>query len=184
VGIHASQSHKTHDDAPHLYLDSSYIHHPSSQTRPLRYRALCVLANNLAHIFQVSEPRMSSMDRNEVVKDQPKVCFNSETTPQSHDMTNWQFATKPSMPMTPKNAQNGGGGNRNALRVPVMEDGLRGWSYDIFDCFADRRTCMCGLRSSTLSSPAVSQLTGDFRRPVLLLLLLCLFTEQAATGAP
>jgi hypothetical protein len=86
--------------------------------------------------------------------------------------------------MTPKNAQNGGGGNRNALRVPVMEDGLRGWSYDIFDCFADRRTCMCGLRSSTLSSPAVSQLTGDFRRPVLLLLLLRLFTEQAAVGAP
>ncbi|KAN0124416.1 PLAC8 family domain containing protein [Russula decolorans] len=47
--------------------------------------------------------------------------------------------------MTPKNAQDGGGGDRNALRVPVMEDGLRGWSYDIFDCFSDRRTCMCAL---------------------------------------
>src|SRR6266567_1445760 len=65
------------------------------------------------------------------------------------------------MPMTPKNTQNSGGGNRNALGVPVMEDGLRGWSCDIFDCFADRRTCMCDLRSTTLSSPAVSQLTGD-----------------------
>ena len=41
--------------------------------------------------------------------------------------------------------KNGGGGDRNALRIPVMEDGLRGWSYDIFDCFADRRACMCGL---------------------------------------
>ena len=30
-----------------------------------------------------------------------------------------------------------------------------------------------------LLSPAVSQLTGDFSRPVLLLLLLCLLTEQA-----
>ena len=58
-----------------------------------------------------------------------------------------------------------------------MEDGLRGWSYDLFDCFADPRTCMCGLWPTTLLSPAVSQLTGDFRRPVLLLLLLFLFTE-------
>ncbi|KAF8497555.1 PLAC8 family-domain-containing protein [Russula emetica] len=49
--------------------------------------------------------------------------------------------------MTPKNTQNSGGGNRNALRIPVMEDGLRGWSYDIFDCFADPRTCMCALSS-------------------------------------
>ena len=55
------------------------------------------------------------------------------------------------MPMTPMNAQNRGGGDRNALRVPVMEDGLRGWSYDLFDCFADRRTCMCDLRSTTFS---------------------------------
>ena len=47
--------------------------------------------------------------------------------------------------MTPRNAQNGGGGDRNALRVPVMEDGLRGWSYGIFDCFADWRTCTSGL---------------------------------------
>ena len=77
------------------------------------------------------------------------------------------------MPMTPTR------GDRNALRIPVMEDGLRGWSYDIFDCCADRKTCMCG-RWSTLSC----QLTGDFRRTVLLLLLLCLFTEQAAIGAP
>jgi hypothetical protein len=52
------------------------------------------------------------------------------------------------MPMTPKNTQ----GNRNALKVPVMEDGLRGWSYGIFDCFSDPRECMCGLRSTTLSS--------------------------------
>ena len=67
--------------------------------------------------------------------------------PQSH-ATNEQSATKASIPMTPKNTQ----GDRNALRVPVMEDGLRGWSYDIFDCFADLRTCMCGLRSTTLLS--------------------------------
>ena len=38
-------------------------------------------------------------------------------------------------------AQNSGG-DRNANRIPVMEDGLRGWSYDLFDCFADPRTCM------------------------------------------
>jgi hypothetical protein len=50
--------------------------------------------------------------------------------------------------MTPKNTQ----GNRNALKVPVMEDGWRGWSYGIFDCFSDPRECMCGLRSTTLMS--------------------------------
>ena len=50
--------------------------------------------------------------------------------------------------MTPKNTQ----GDRNARKVPVMEDGLRGWSYGIFDCFSDPRECMCGLRSTTLSS--------------------------------
>ena len=90
-----------------------------------------------------------SMDKNAFVKDQPKVCFRDHPSPIC-DLTS-NFA-KASMPMTPKNTQNGGGGDRNALRVPVMEDGLRGWSYDIFDCFADRRTCMCGLRSTTLSS--------------------------------
>ena len=82
--------------------------------------------------------------------------------------------------MAPENTQNNGGGNRNALGIPVMEDGLREWSYDLFDCFADYRICMCGLCSATLSSHAVSQLTGDFSCPVLFLLLLCLLTEQAA----
>ena len=86
--------------------------------------------------------------------------------------------------MAPENAQNSGRGNRNALGIPVIEDGLRGWSYDLFDCFADRRTCMCGLRSTTLWPPTVSQLIGGFRRRVLFLLLLCLFTGQAAIGAP
>jgi hypothetical protein len=88
--------------------------------------------------------------------------------------------------MTPKNAQDSGGGDRNALRVPVMEDGLRGWSYDIFDCFADRRTCMCGLSVNyfIVNLQCPNSLAGDFRRPVLLLLLLCLFAEQAAIRAP
>ena len=80
------------------------------------------------------------------------------------------------MPMAPENIQNSGRGNRNALGIPVMEDGLREWSYDLFDCFTDCRTCMCGLCLTTL----VPQLTGDFSRPVLFLLLLCLLTEQAA----
>ncbi|KAI0273900.1 PLAC8 family-domain-containing protein [Russula aff. rugulosa BPL654] len=62
---------------------------------------------------------MSSTDKNAIVKDQPKA----------------------SVPMSPRNTQDNGGGDRNALRIPVMEDGLRGWSYDIFDCFADKRTC-------------------------------------------
>ena len=75
--------------------------------------------------------------------------------------------------MTPKNAQNGGG-DRNALKVPVMEDGLRGWSYDIFDCFADRRTCMSGLRSTTLLS-AVSQLTGDVFQAAYLVAVAAMF---------
>jgi len=65
---------------------------------------------------QASDP---SMDKNAIVKDQPK----------------------PSLPMAPENVRNGGGGDRNALKVPVMEDGLRGWSYGLYDCFADRKTC-------------------------------------------
>ncbi|KAI0301247.1 hypothetical protein BC826DRAFT_988336, partial [Russula brevipes] len=35
-----------------------------------------------------------------------------------------------------------GGGDRNALRVPVMADGLRSWSYPLFDCFSDLPTCV------------------------------------------
>jgi len=55
---------------------------------------------------------------------------------------------KPSIPMTPLNAQSSGGGDRNVLRVLVEDDGLRKWSYGMRDCFADRRTCMCGLWST------------------------------------
>jgi len=68
---------------------------------------------------QAPEPRKSSMDKAPIVDDQPKA----------------------SMPMSPKNAEASSGGNRNTLRVPVGEDGLRQWSYELFDCFADRRTC-------------------------------------------
>jgi hypothetical protein len=45
--------------------------------------------------------------------------------------------------MTSTNAS--GGGDRNALKVPVGDDGLRDWSYGLFDCFADLRTCMWAL---------------------------------------
>ncbi|KAH9988095.1 PLAC8 family-domain-containing protein [Russula compacta] len=34
------------------------------------------------------------------------------------------------------------GGDRNALRVPIMGDGLRPWSYGLFDCFSDLPTCV------------------------------------------
>ena len=44
--------------------------------------------------------------------------------------------------------------------------------------------CMASGRLLYRRRSAVCKLTGDFRRPVLLLLLLCLFTEQAAIGAP
>lgn len=40
------------------------------------------------------------------------------------------------------------GGDRNALRVPIMGDGLRPWSYGLFDCFSDLPTCMCSIWSS------------------------------------
>jgi len=35
-----------------------------------------------------------------------------------------------------------GGGDRNMLRVPVLADGLREWSFGLFDCFSDLPTCV------------------------------------------
>ncbi|KAF8497550.1 PLAC8 family-domain-containing protein [Russula emetica] len=45
------------------------------------------------------------------------------------------------MLLTPKGAQSSGGGDRNGLRVPLIDDRSRTWSYDLFDCFSDSRTC-------------------------------------------
>ncbi|KAI0267421.1 PLAC8 family-domain-containing protein [Gloeopeniophorella convolvens] len=39
----------------------------------------------------------------------------------------------------------GGGGDRNAQRVPIMGDGLRTWSFGLLDCFADLPTCVMSL---------------------------------------
>jgi len=36
--------------------------------------------------------------------------------------------------MVPTNVR---GGDRNAYRVPVMGDGLRSWSFGLFDCLSD-----------------------------------------------
>lgn len=49
------------------------------------------------------------------------------------------------MPMMSTNV---GGGNRNALRVPVLADGLRTWSYGLLDCLTDLPMRMCGILSS------------------------------------
>ena len=84
--------------------------------------------------------------------------------------------------MTSNNVQSCKGGDRNALKVPVFDDGSRSWSFGLFDCFSDLPTCMCGLRSINyrhLQFPG-SLRVGDFRCPVDVLLLLCLFAEQAA----
>jgi len=45
---------------------------------------------------------------------------------------------RPTRPMMPSNV----GGDRNTLRVPIMSDGLRSWSYELFDCFSDLPTCV------------------------------------------
>jgi hypothetical protein len=55
--------------------------------------------------------------------------------------TNHPLAGKPSRPMMSTN----GGGDRNTLRIPILSDGLRSWSFGLFDCFADLPTCMYGL---------------------------------------
>lgn len=47
------------------------------------------------------------------------------------------------------------GGNRNAMNMLVMGDGLRDWSYGLFDCFADLSTCMYDTQSTTNLPPAV-----------------------------
>lgn len=52
--------------------------------------------------------------------------------------TNDLLAVQSTRPMMPSNV----GGDRNALRVPIMSDGLRSWSYELFDCFSDLPTCM------------------------------------------
>jgi len=46
---------------------------------------------------------------------------------------------QPSGPMVPSRV--GGGGDRNAHRVSIMGDGLRDWSYGLFDCLSDLPTC-------------------------------------------
>lgn len=84
---------------------------------------------------------MSSRDENAIVNDQPKVCSKSRSPVGPARLTR-KFSAKPSMPMTPGNAQSSGGGDRNGLRVPLNDDRSRVWSYDLFDCFSDRQTCM------------------------------------------
>jgi len=68
--------------------------------------------------IQLTDPGRSTRERSVAVDDQPK-------------------PTRPMMPM-PSNI----GGDRNALRMPIMSDGLRSWSYELFDCFSDLPTCV------------------------------------------
>jgi len=43
---------------------------------------------------------------------------------------------KPSVPMAVR------GGDRNAMKMLILCDGLRDWSYGLFDCFADLSACI------------------------------------------
>ncbi|KAF8480030.1 PLAC8 family-domain-containing protein [Russula ochroleuca] len=47
--------------------------------------------------------------------------------------------------MTSTNVQNNGGGDRNLLRIPVLGNGLRSWSFGLFDCFSDLPTCVLSM---------------------------------------
>jgi hypothetical protein len=72
------------------------------------------------------------------------------------------------------------GGDRNALRVPIMSDGLRSWSYELFDCFSDLPTCMhlwpC---LSHLLSLAHCQLQASCRVAVVVM-----STHRTSSGLP
>ena len=73
------------------------------------------------------------------------------------------------------------GGDRNAMRVPVMGDGLRHWSFGLFDCFADLSTCTYDSHPLPIATCSIiSWLIGDSRPPGNDLSLLYLLAEPAA----
>jgi hypothetical protein len=76
-----------------------------------------------------------------------------------------------------------GGGDRNTLRIPIMSDGLRPWSFGLFDCFADLPTCMVS-RLLPVATGTSCWLTINVRRPGNVLLLLRLLAKQAAVHPP
>jgi hypothetical protein len=100
-------------------------------------------------LFKSTGPRRSTRDRSIVVDNQPRVCLRSPSA-RLHG-TNYLLAAQPTRPMMPSNV----GGDRNALKMPIMSDGLRSWSYELFDCFSDLPTCMYGLLVNYPSLPAV-----------------------------
>ena len=127
---------------------------------------------------RLAERRQSVREKNTIVDDQPRVCFR-RPFPQFHG-TYWQFVAKPSRPMT---IGGGGGGDRNMLRVPVLADGLRDWSFGVFNCFSDLPTCkLC--TTTTYRHLQYPNSLCDFRPPVNVLLLLCIRSEQAAICPP
>lgn len=129
--------------------------------------------------FKLTDPGRSTREKSVVVDDQPRVCFRSPSA--GSYRTNYPLAAQPTRPMMPSNV----GGDRNALRMPIMSDGLRSWSYELFDCFSDLPTCMYGLWSTTHHYLPFSSLHfANLRRPVMLLLLLCLLAEQATVYPP
>ena len=85
---------------------------------------------------------------------------------------------QPTRPMMPSNV----GGDRNALRVPIMSDGLRSWSYELFDCFSDLPTCMYSLWTTThyyMLFPAHWQLQASCRVAVA-----AMSTRRTSSGLP
>jgi hypothetical protein len=131
-------------------------------------------------LSKTTERRQSVREktRNTIVDDQPRVCFRQPFS-RFHG-THWQFAAKSSRPMT---IGGSGGGDRNMLRVPVLADGLRDWSFGVFNCFSDLPTCKLCTTTTCLHLQYHNSLC-DFRPPVNVLLLLCLRSEQAAICPP
>ncbi|KAH9968112.1 PLAC8 family-domain-containing protein [Russula dissimulans] len=61
-----------------------------------------------------------------------------QDNPEKNRIVNAQ--PRPSGPMDPNRLR--GGGNRNAHRVSIMGDGLRDWSFGLFECMSDLPTCL------------------------------------------
>ena len=66
------------------------------------------------------------------------------------------------------------------LGYPFMSDGLRSWSFGLFDCFADLPTCI----SLPVATGSSCWLTVNIRRPGNVLLQLRLLAKQAAVHPP